>query len=314
MIIDKVPDILTEKYNMETIVQACEDYKTEHEAEFNEYQNKLQKGSYLDITHEEKELERRMEYTNNMDIITSASMSMINTDIEVASEQYAHDNESPIDMLTGLRADPESCKEYDNYKNKRITMQEEAMKILICSDILKNVKSEKYGEECTMTETQKIVEKLEFDAKVLEEGTTVGKEVSIKRINFAIDKIKDLPADYFDEAIPTDKRAKNISKELVKNGKALIEKMYGPKIVESMAKDLQAKYPEKSITMITKGCLLMLYMLSKKIESSMKSKDYKSIIYRAYIIHFMIDLDKSSEEYDKMSKMFMDKIEKLSIY
>ena len=61
MIIDKVPDILTEKYNMETIVQACEDYKTEHETEFNEYQNKLQKGSYLDIAHEEKELERRME-------------------------------------------------------------------------------------------------------------------------------------------------------------------------------------------------------------------------------------------------------------
>ena len=170
-----------------------------------------------------------------------------------------------------------------------------------------------------MSQIELILEKLNFDVEQLNASTDSNKEFNLKATNRAINiisKIGDSENDewskYLKDTVVTDKRALNLAKEISKNNArsiGLIDKIFGPEmskifseklVNELVTEDTEDRYNSK---MVKAESILLLYTLAKKIESSMKSKDSKSLIYRGYVIHYMLD-DDGSERYRAIAKLF----------
>lgn len=323
-----------------------QNYYNENIKEFEEYEKGINRMSYLDIIKEFKRLDQIDKYLEDMDVVTFGRDGFLNADINAAMEgledahtlKYQHGGYD----LSGMYADPASFVALGRNEQEKRDCEIEAVKARICRHIAEDVKNKKYG-DVKMTEIEKIVDKLENDIKVLDESTVTGKEVSIKRISFAIDKIKDIiknpeaAAEFFSMSIPADQRAVNAAKDCIKDH-SIIDKTFGPEMtvafirklrglpietddayiadvdsfVTSVAGENSPMNIDKDGSAYTANVYaLMLYMLAKKIESSNKSKDYKSLIYRAYILHYMLDAATDGTE-AQLTKMFTDKAVELA--
>lgn len=173
-----------------------------------------------------------------------------------------------------------------------------------------------------MNQIELIVEKLNWDVRKLDEGTDLNKNKNIKDIINALSVIKTLGKveenekymdtkwySYFIETIVYDARAIKLVKEISSNpkkAKSFIEKIFGPNMISAFEK----KYSDTvnydvapTDIFIKSSVILMLYTMAKKIKSYMKSKNCRSLIYRGYIIHYMLDeLDES--ELAAMNNLF----------
>ena len=180
----------------------------------------------------------------------------------------------------------------------------------------------KYGGK-DMSQLDLIVEKLNFDMERLNESTDSNKEMNIKDTQKAIDIINtigklsetdDIPEwyNYFLERMVTDKRAVSIAKEIkrdVNKAKAYVDKIFGPELVNAFIdKYIESNGETEKRNIIQISALLMMYNISKKVESDMKSRSNRSLIFRGYIIHYMLD-DLTPEENTEMTNMFKDLFE-----
>lgn len=182
-----------------------------------------------------------------------------------------------------------------------------------------------------MSQIDLIVEQLEYDIKLLESGDDLNKDRTIKDINKAIDIIKDIGVvrpnpdpmqenpgymdtewyKYFIETIVYDARAVKIVREIdskPENAKQLIDKIFGPEMAPMFIQRFKSsvKYGvAPSDEFISSASILMLYTLAKKIRSSMKSGSNRSLIYRGYIIHYMLDV-LDPNQLDNMTNLFKD--------
>lgn len=179
-----------------------------------------------------------------------------------------------------------------------------------------------------MSQIDLIIEKLTYDKERLIESSDVNKNFNIKENDRAIHIISKIGTTdescaisdmewfkFFCDAIVTDKRAINIAKEINRAyNKAIsyVDKIFGPEMLdEFITKFDKACKSFEETTIDTEydtnfvyfGTLLLFYTLAKKIESNMKSRSTKSLIYRGYIIHYMLD-DLTENELASMTIMF----------
>ena len=169
-----------------------------------------------------------------------------------------------------------------------------------------------------MSQIDLIAEKLNFDIERLNESTVIDKDRSIKELRRALDiivKIGDEStewSDYFKDSIVTDKRALNISKEISRDynrAMKLIDEIFGPEMLNEFISKYEAASNKAFDSSFYFYAMLLFYTLSKKIESKMKSSDSRSLIYRGYIIHYMID-SLTDDELNRMTAMFTDIFDK----
>lgn len=183
----------------------------------------------------------------------------------------------------------------------------------------------RYGGQ-NMNQVDLILEKLNFDIGRFEESTDSNKEKNIKDTKHAIGIISQIGFvkdgttakdgewyKYFIDSLAYDKRAINLAKELNKSpvdSEKFVNKIFGPDMVLSLIQKFDPDV-EKSedFTFTVSGISLMMYHLASKIDSSMKSSNSKSLIYRGYIIHYMLDALDDSEE-AAMHDLFADVLDR----
>lgn len=174
-----------------------------------------------------------------------------------------------------------------------------------------------------MSQLELIIEKLRFDIECLNKGTSTNKINDVASIEKSIELISNIgkPSDtsghatwynYFMERIVTDKRALNLAKEIDKDtdkATKYVEKIFGPYMIASFADKYSASVNYEiavpTTNQLRASVFLMLYTLAKKIHSDMKSKDNRSLVFRGYIIHYMLDELTETENKD-MTNMFKD--------
>lgn len=300
-VIDKLKSVVDE-YDMQYVLDNIDDFK--------KYTNDVIDKYLLAIKEELAKLNRQKKFLEDMDVVTFGRDGFLSSDMKHAREKFLETNDhvfiNSFDM-TDMYADAETYIAKNRNDKDRQEMLTETRKTRIATEICKIVRELKYG-GIPMKETDKIIEKLENDLRVLSESSIVGKDVSIRRITNAINTIKELPLEMLVESIPTDKRALNAAKECAKDNSS-IEKTFGPDMSEYLLRKLinapskeeiiekPDGYKQTEISIIYANAIsLLLYQLSKKIESSVKSKDYKSLIYRSFIIHYMMDELEASEK------------------
>ena len=181
----------------------------------------------------------------------------------------------------------------------------------------------KYG-GLEMSQVDLIIEQLNDDVKKLEGGTDLNKDLNIKDIAKAINIIKEIGVvndnerymdtdwyKYFIETIVYDARAVKIVREIESNpnkAKALIDKIFGPEMVPAFIQKYKSSVEygvAPSDDFIASAATLMMYTLAKKIKSNMKSSSSRSLIYRGYIIHYMLD-PMNDNELKAMTNLFKD--------
>lgn len=175
-----------------------------------------------------------------------------------------------------------------------------------------------------MSQIDLIIEKLNFDIKNLNEGTDINKEKNIKDINNALDVIScvgDVEIgenylntkwySYFIETIVYDARAVKIVKEIASDparSRIFIEKIFGPDMMSAFEKKFSSTVNytiAPTDVFIKSSVVLMFYTMAKKIKSYMKSKNCRSLIYRGYIIHYMLD-ELTDSQLLAMNNLFKD--------
>ncbi len=171
----------------------------------------------------------------------------------------------------------------------------------------------RYGGK-NMSQIDLIMEKLTYDIEKLRESTVVGKDKTIKELTRAEHMLSIIGDDsnewhdYFMGSIVTDKRALNLAKEIDKNyikAKRLIDNIFGPKMIDEFIAKYEMTNDISNDSVFYFYAMLLFYTLAKKIESKMKSGDNRSLIYRGYIIHYMMD-SLTEGELKRMTLMFSD--------
>jgi hypothetical protein len=181
----------------------------------------------------------------------------------------------------------------------------------------------KYG-GLEMSQVDLIIEQLNDDVKKLEGGTDLNKDLNIKDITKAINIIKEIGIvnenerymdtdwyKYFIETIVYDARAVKIVREIESNpnkAKVIIDKIFGPEMVPAFIQKYKSSVEygvAPSDDFIASAATLMMYTLAKKIKSNMKSSSSRSLIYRGYIIHYMLD-PMTDNELKAMTNLFKD--------
>lgn len=181
----------------------------------------------------------------------------------------------------------------------------------------------KYG-GLEMSQVDLIIEQLNDDVKKLEGSTDLNKDLNIKDITKAINIIKEIGIvnenerymdtdwyKYFIETIVYDARAVKIVREIESNpnkAKAIIDKIFGPEMVPAFIQKYKSSVEygvAPSDDFIASAATLMMYTLAKKIKSNMKSSSSRSLIYRGYIIHYMLD-PMTDNELKAMTNLFKD--------
>jgi hypothetical protein len=176
-----------------------------------------------------------------------------------------------------------------------------------------------------MSQVDLIVEKLEDDIRILNAGDDLNKEMNIKDITKAIDIIKCLGLveenerymdtkwyKYLIETIVYDERAVKLAKEMESNpkkAKHLIDKIFGPDMVIAFVDKYKRAVDyaaAPSDVFIKSAVSLLFYTMAKKVRSNMKSGSSRSLIYRGYLIHYMLDDIIPANEMEAMTNLYKD--------
>ena len=150
-----------------------------------------------------------------------------------------------------------------------------------------------------MTEIEKIIEKLQVDKETTINGSSPNKEMILKGIDDAISKLNNLSSEYLIESIPSDARLLNSAKKCLKDN-TLIDKIFGPEMnarfCQVFGAFIDIAMPNIGIHAAKNLASLLIWSIARKANNELKSKDYKSLVFRAYIITLMIDLEPGSKE------------------
>ena len=218
----------------------------------------------------------------------------------------------PANYKNELNTNPEAL-----LQNAKIKMgKEEATNALVIQKcwetILSYVKEIKYG-GTEMTEIEKIIDKLEVDRITITEGKSTNKttmsnrDAMIREIDDTIERLKNLNAEFLLGSIPTDGRLVASAKRCIKDTD-LVDKIFGPEMNEKFCQVFGA-FIQTAIHDINEHAAknlagLLIWSIAKKAKSNLKSKDYRSLVFRAYIITLMIDLEPGS----KKSVLYMNNV------
>lgn len=276
-------------------------YYDKYRDKFNAYLEKIKNYSLMDLDVEYKRCVNKYNQLNS-------AISNINNHIKVDEmvmetdlmfKGYTLEDISANPMLYVSKT-PENCMEISKKKSLIDEVTEKMLMMGINAKICDNYRSIKYS-GVEMNDIEKLLAKLDNDVKMLRNSSDENKDKKISNIEKAIELIKELPEKFLRDTIPTDKRAKKVLKEY---DPKLISRILGPTVTTDflckLSHDLQKINRECHIN----AALLFLYHISKKIETSMKSMDYKSLVYKSYIVKYMIIAESDSEESLKLSTIF----------
>lgn len=251
---------------------------------------------------------------------------------EFAKIELGLEDEHQTD-LSGIDTNFGDFIEYNKIKNDTVENDENVKKTDGSKLLIDYLIKMRYGGK-DMSQIDLILEKLNFDIERLRESTDLNKNKNIKDTDKAIKLISNIGSEtdaswdtFFRDTIVTDKRALNLAKEMnknPKNAKKYIDDIFGPQMASSFVHKLirndaaSVEDYKESMYAAESGALLLLYTLAKKVDSCMKSRDCKSLIYRGYIIHYMLDytdydgvaMTERPTEYFRLYTLFTDTINK----
>lgn len=276
-------------------------YFDKYRNKFNEYLEKIKNYSLMDLDVEYKRCINKRNQLNdaisNIKNHIKIDEMVMETDLMFKGHTLEDISENPMLYVSKT---PENCMEITKKKNLMDEVTEKMLMVGVNAKICDQYRNIKYS-GVEMNDIEKLVAKLENDIKMLQSSSDGNKDIKIANIEKAIELIRELPEKFLHDTIPTDKRAKKILKEY---DPKLISRILGPTVaVDFLAKlshDLSKIHKECNIN----AALLFLYHISKKIENSMKSMDYKSLVYKSYIVKYMIIVESDSEESIKLSTIF----------
>ena len=204
----------------------------------------------------------------------------------------------PDNYETELKTNPEAFLQNSKIK----TGKEEAMHALVVQKcwekILNYVKDTKYGGN-EMTEIEKIIDKLKVDRETLVNGASPNKDTTLKDIDDTIERLNDLSAEFLLGSVPTDSRLVISAKKCIKDN-SIIDKIFGPEMNERFCQVFGAfictALPNIGVHAAKNLAALLIWTIARKANSDLKSKDYRSLVFKAYIITLMIDLEPGSKK------------------
>lgn len=279
-------------------------YFDNHKDYFEEYLNKINNYTLMDFNVEIKRFGNRLKAIDE-DIFQADGHKMF-TDKMMEAQLLADGyDESTIasDGMLLLKTDPGEymySEKLRKYKEGLVNKQTETNISIKMCEYLKSVK---YTDTSNTNEIDILVEKLENDIRMLKNSSDINKEKTIKNIEIAIDIIQTMPKQFLLDTIPTDKRAKKILKQY---DPKVISKIFGPNTSGDFVFRLMTDLASEDITCEQDAALLLLFHMAKKIETSMKATDYKSLVYRAYIVQYLNICKSESVQSIAMSRMFHD--------
>ena len=163
------------------------------------------------------------------------------------------------------------------------------------------LKTAKYSNSTDISEIDMLIDKLENDIKMLKNSSDINKDVTISNIETTIDLIRTLPEQFLIDTVPTDKRAKKILKQY--DPKVII-RVFGSGTIGDFIMRLSSDLSNDGIACEQDAALLFLFHIAKKIEGSMKVTNYKSLVYRAYIVKYLNDAKINCPTSIKMAHTF----------
>ena len=271
--------------------------------------NENMKIPYLDMNKNLNQMIHTRKILKSNELLLYARKEFAKVDLGMEDEYET--NLAALNTEMGDIVNFNKIKE-DSVENDKNIKKTDSSKLLI--DYLIKMR---YGGK-NMSQIELIVEKLSYDIERLNESTTIDKDRNIKELRRAINIIARIGDDtnndwykFFIDSVVTDKRALNLAKEIDRDyikASNYIDKIFGPEMLNEFIKKYEAaKALETNLNLSAFYfyAMLLFYTLSKKIESKMKSNDSRSLIYRGYIIHYMLD-DLKDDELERMTKMFSD--------
>lgn len=276
---------------------------------FDKYVAKLQNYVEMDFDVESKRLKAAK---NNLErsiqeasIHRKLSDELIKTNMLMTSQSLTDENDVVTSSLQMMSACPNEFMMGEQLRRYQSELKDELDNINLSISFCNAFRLHKYpNDDKTCNQLDKLTEKLNNDLRMLNESRDINKEITIKNIKNVIELIeminKSNNIQYLTDSLYFDKRAYNLLKEI---DQKYVEKTFG--------KDIISKFSSR-ILVDTKQLinnnliLLFLYQISKKINSSMKSKDYKSLVYKASIVHYLEDIEASTNESVHFSYEFLN--------
>jgi hypothetical protein len=291
-------------------IEIPDEFIDSHMKDYEEIYDEVAGKPYLNIDATLKSLVRLRTALKGNSVLLHTRLQLFEAGLS------SNDPDSPFYGVDTTREvlNPQSIKEEDEKNEENIKINDGAR--LLVTYLAKH----RYGGK-DMSQIDLILEKLNYDMERLNESTEQNKAFNIKTTQRAIDIISKIgSADndewikYFKDTIVTDKRAVNLAKEINKDNQRaikLIDTIFGPEMTKSFSEKFimeargEGEMTPEDVKLLCARATLLLYTLAKKIESNMKSKDAKSLIYRGYVIHYMLD-DDGSESCRRVFKLFKE--------
>ncbi len=286
------------------------DLYTKNKEFFDKFYDRISNFAEMDFDVELKSLKNKKEELRHAHFNTNTQIQLSENIIKTnmmfngnMSEELPNSTSTYMEML---ETSPDEYMFAEQMRNLKDEISVDMEKLDLCIRICETLKNEKYDELNDSTEISRLIEKLKNDIKMLEHSSDLNKDKTISNIKEAIELIMVMDGKFLIDTMHTDKRAYKLAKEMMKNGHKPIEKVFGKDILDnfttrmnsrSLEKAYDTRYPEWA-------CKLFLYHITKKIMTSMKVKDYKSLVYKSYMIHFLVDTEPFTPESDKMETIF----------
>lgn len=273
--------------------------------------NENMKIPYLDMNKNLNQMIHTRKILKSNELLLYARKEFAKVDLGMEDEYET--NLAALNTEMGDIVNFNKIKE-DSVENDKNIKKTDSSKLLI--DYLIKMR---YGGK-NMSQIELIVEKLSYDIERLNESTTIDKDRNIKELRRAINIISKIGDDtnndwhtFFVDSVVTDKRALNLAKEIDRDyikASNYIDKIFGPEMLNEFIKKYVTVMKPMPFDFIYSSTfyfypMLLFYTLAKKIESKMKSNDSRSLIYRGYIIHYMLD-DLKDDELNRLTQLFTD--------
>lgn len=278
---------------------------------FDKYISKLQKYVEMDFDVESKQLKAAKIKIEN--VITEANIhkrlsdEIIKTNMMISSQQQSDDVSTSIKQM--MSTCPNEFMHGEKIRHYQEELNLELNKANLCLKLCDTLRLYKYpqNENDEVNQLDKLIEKLNKDLMMLRESRDINKHITIKNIENAIDLIELIKINniqYILNSITFDKRAFNLLKEA---NEEYIKKTFDRDIVaEFTSRLLVDTHRPVNHDLI----LLFIYQMTKKINTSMKSKDYKSLVYKACIVHYLDDINAGTDDSIYLSYIFLKLLDK----
>ena len=257
----------------------------------------LDKKSILDLSVIKKRNKKAID--EFIELLALLEVQRNFNELELRDRINKVDTALPVDYQSEIKYNSDTLMQNTKIKSGKEEITNKLVCIECTNKIIDFIIANKYGGS-NMTEIEKIIEKLTVDKDTLKDSTSPNASGMMTAIDTTIERLKDLSAEFLLGSIPTDKRLVESLKQCIKDSGNMVNKVFGPEMNEKFCTIFGAfidvAMPKIGIHTAMNLAALAIWSIAKKAASDSKSHDYRSLVFKAYIIRFMVDLEVGSEK------------------